>query len=74
MLEQRVECLETELQGLRLEAHNRRQESKREGGAQNWTDAVVGRRDDADDPHPDLIRLESGGDAHFLGVSSGSFT
>ena len=66
-LEDKLASLEDELQSLRTQAANsgdRLRDVERHSTPSGTTNS-------SEEAHPDLIQLEAGGDAHFLGVSSG---
>ncbi|KAK7408707.1 hypothetical protein QQX98_009123 [Neonectria punicea] len=62
-----IQVLEDQLAGLEREVA----EAKKRGPVQGDAPEQVESGGKDSQAHPDLIRLEAGGDAHFLGVSSG---
>src|SRR5687767_4045201 len=66
-LEHHIHQLEEQLSQLGIEA-----DPNRDGVRDSNTSSSLSNRNSTEDEHhPDLIRVESGGDGHFLGASSG---
>ena len=66
-----IQVLEDQLASLERELAESKKHDSVQGDAPEQTVSGGGKDSQA---HPDLIRLEAGGDAHFLGVSSGMQT
>ncbi|KAK0389724.1 hypothetical protein NLU13_3297 [Sarocladium strictum] len=66
-LEDHIQQLEEKLRQLGIDGETL-PDGVREG---NRSSSMSGRNSTEDEHHPDLIRVESGGDGHFLGASSG---
>ncbi|KAK4088920.1 transcriptional regulator family: Fungal Specific TF [Purpureocillium lilacinum] len=68
-LEERVAHLQAKIEQL-----GRTATEDSQNGTPNELSARPGNETSIDRPHPDLVHLEAGGDAHFLGTSSGKST